>query len=263
MAPASSQAVATRKPDKPQATISPAPQVVATPNTPTQAPETVAPPTPLHAPLPPIAATGSFYLVQMGPIASSDRASEIAGQLTLAGFAARTTRREEPQLFRVVTDPLLQEVAERSAVALAQQGYHPAVNILADGRAQLDFGVFPSEEGVAAFAQRVRKVGFNAQVTREGGTFYMITLGPYQQPAVVAIASVVANLGASIQVSPPGKQTYGSEISAVVRGERCPAVSKATALTASLAPGNEKRGPVAFRQVPSLAAIAENCPSVP
>jgi LysM repeat protein len=198
------QAVAPQNVDKTQATVPPPGQAVATPNTPPSAPAAVAPPTPPPAsiPLPPISETGSSYLVQIGPIASSDRASEIAGQLTLAGFAARTTRRDEPQLFRVVSAPLLREVAERRAVALAQQGYHPGVNILADGRAQLDFGRFPSEEGATAYAQQVRRVGFNAQVTREGGTFYTITLGPYQQPAVDAITGVVASFGANIQVSP-------------------------------------------------------------
>jgi len=195
-------ALSAQKPDQPQATVPPPPQAVATPKGPPPAPGAVVPTAPASVPLPPISETGSFYLVQIGPIASSERASEIAGQLTLAGFAARTTRRDEPQLFRVGTGPLLREVAERRAVVLAQQGYHPNVNVLADGRAQLDFGTFPSEEGAAAFAKQVRRVGFNAQVIREGGTFYLIALGPYQQPAVDAISSVVANFGARIQVTP-------------------------------------------------------------
>ncbi len=194
------QAVAT-----PPAPAAPPPQAVATPPPPTPpVPAPVAPtpvPAPALVPLPPLSATGSFYTVQIGPIGDPDRASEIAGELTLGGFVPRTSRREEPVRYRVVTDPLLREIAERRATALAQQDFRPGVRLLAGGLAQLDFGVFPSQEGAAALAKRVRTIGYSANVAREGGSFYAITLGPHQRPAVDAIAKIIARFTVGIIVT--------------------------------------------------------------
>lgn len=181
------------------------PKTATTPPGPT-APEPVAAPKPVPAPKPAPAPAPlqpvSFYLVQVGPIASADRAAEIAGELTLGGFAASTSRREEPQLFRVVTGPMLREAAERRATTLGQQGFHPTIQLLSNARAKLDFGTFPSQEGAEAFAKRLRTLGANALVVREGGTSYLITLGPYQKPAVDAITNIVAHFETTVNVTP-------------------------------------------------------------
>ncbi len=188
----------------PQATATPPPQAAATPQaTGAPAPGAVAPaPVPAPVRLPPLSPTGSFYLVQIGPIVDADRASEIVGELTLGGFVPSTGRREEPQRFRVVSDPLLRAVAERRAAVLAQQGFQSGVRILTGGLAQLDFGAFPSQEGAEAVAKRVRTLGYTAKVAREGGSFYIVTLGPYQQPAVDAISKIIARFAAGIVVTP-------------------------------------------------------------
>ncbi len=187
------------------APAAPPPQAVATPSPP--APPVTAPvaPTPAPAPasvsLPPLSATGSFYTVQIGPIGDPDRASEIAGELTLGGFVPRTSRREEPVRYRVVTDPLLREIAQRRAAALAQQDFRAGVRLLSGGLAQLDFGAFPSQEGADALAKRVRTIGYTANVAREGGSFYVITLGPHQRPAVDEIAKIIARFTVGISVT--------------------------------------------------------------
>ncbi len=103
--------------------------------------------------------------------------------------------------YRVVTDPLLREIAERRAAALAQQDFRAGVRLLAGGLAQLDFGVFPSQEGADALAKRVRTIGYSANVAREGGSFYAITLGPHQRPAVDAIAKIIARFTVGITVT--------------------------------------------------------------
>ncbi len=181
--------------------VSPNPPLQALPATrPPEAAAASPPPTPASAPA--RDENEPFLLVQVGPVASQELAAEIAGELTLGGFVPHTSRREEPSRFQVVTEPLPRTIADRRAAVLAQQGLRPSVRALTGGLAQLDFGAFPSGEAAEAVAKRVRTLGFSAIVAREGGTVYIITLGPYRQSAVESIARLISRFKAAVTVSP-------------------------------------------------------------
>jgi len=62
--------------------------------------------------------------------------------------------------------------------------------------------MFPSQDDGEAFAKRVRALGYAAQVAREGGPYYLITLGRYQQPAVDAIRKLIVRFAVGITVTP-------------------------------------------------------------
>ncbi len=178
------RATPTPAPVKPQPTATPAPLAV----TPTPTPE----PHDVNKPL---------YLVQVGRIRDSERASELAGRLTLAGYAASLNRGEEPVGFRVMSAPLPRNVAERRAATLEERGFRSRLQPLAAGLAQLEFGLFPSEQNAEALAKRIRTQGFDVTVVREGGLYYVIRLGPYGQSAVDAIVKIVSSFDAALAVS--------------------------------------------------------------
>ncbi len=175
-------------PVKPQVTPTPPPVAIAPTPTPTATPE----PQDVNKPL---------YSVQVGRIRDSERASELAGRLTLAGYAASLNRGEEPVGFRVMSAPLPRNVAERRAAVLEERGFRSRLHPLAAGLAQLEFGVFVTEPNAEALARRIRAQGFDATVVREGGLYYVIRLGPYGQSAVDAIVKIVSSFDTSLAVS--------------------------------------------------------------
>lgn len=190
------------------------PGATATPEAPTSTSQAPSPtPTPalrdVNAPL---------YIVQVGPISEAERAKAtgIAGVLTNAGFASQVSRRSEPELYRVLSDPLAPAAAERRASFLAQHGLQTSVRSLGGGPVQLDFGGFASREAAEALRRRVSSLGYGAQVTREGGTIYTITLGPHPQAGVDTIVKIMrSQFPAEIRVTvvraprPPSEQSAG------------------------------------------------------
>lgn len=148
-----------------------------------------------------------FYLVQVGPITDVGRVSEIAGELTLSGYAAAVSRRGDSQSFQVVSETLPQSVARRRAQALTALGFRSRLVSGARGVAQLEFGVFPSLEGAEALAGRIRTHGYRATVVRAAGSLYMITLGPYRQSVTDTIVKLIrsrfgAGLGVTVNAAP-------------------------------------------------------------
>lgn len=133
----------------------------------------------------------------MGPVTDRDRAAEIVRQLALAGFAAGVTNREEPgpPHFQVISETVPLAVAERRVIVLTQLGFHPKLRELAGGFAQLRFGAFASQREAEFLATRVRITGYSfAAAVREGGTVYVITLGPLRQDTVETIQAMLRSL---------------------------------------------------------------------
>ena len=151
-----------------------------------------APPAPVIAPTPnPVPNDeGPRYIVQVGPVAGEERATEIVRQLALAGFFARLASAQEPRPshYQVISETVPLAVAERRMVVLTQLGFRPQLRVLAGGFAQLRFGAFTSQQEAELLAERVRTTGYAfAAVVREGGTAYLITLGPHREDTVEAI----------------------------------------------------------------------------
>lgn len=143
-----------------------------------------------QAPTPSPYAQGRRYIIQVGPVADRDRATEIVRQLAFAGFDAGVTSREEPgpPHFQVISETVPLGVAERRVIALTHLGFRPQLRTLAGGFAQLLFGAFASQREAELLAERVRITGYAfAAVVREGGTVYVITLGPHRKDTVETI----------------------------------------------------------------------------
>ncbi|MGQ0550883.1 MAG: SPOR domain-containing protein [Armatimonadota bacterium] len=134
------------------------------------------------------------YIVQVGPVAGEERAAEIVRQLALAGFLARLANTQESGLsrYQVISETVPFAVAERRVIILTQLGFRPQLRMLAGGFAQLRFGAFTSQEEAELLAGRVRTTGYAfAAVVREGGTTYLITLGPHREDAVETIQALL------------------------------------------------------------------------
>lgn len=104
------------------------------------------------------------------------------------------TGREEPRSshFQVVSETVPLAVAERRVAVLTQLGFRPQMRTLAGGFAQLRFGVFASQQEAEVLATRVRATGYAfAAVVRDGGTVYVITLGPHRQDTVDLIQGML------------------------------------------------------------------------
>lgn len=144
----------------------------------------------VQVPTPPPTEQGPQFMVQVGPVADRDRAAEIVNHLALVGFAAAMLATEDsvPAHFVVISDTVPLAVAERRLIALTQLNFRPQLRTLASGYAQLRFGAFASQEEADRLARAVRITGFAfAAVVREGGTVYVVTLGPHRPEAVETI----------------------------------------------------------------------------
>ncbi len=129
-------------------------------------------------------------MVQVGPIAGEERAADIVRQLAVGGFLARLASIHEsgPSSYQVVSETVPLAVAERRMVVLTQLGFRPQLRVLAGGFAQMRFGAFASQQEAEVLAERVRTTGYAfAAVVREGGTTFLITLGPHREDTVEAI----------------------------------------------------------------------------
>ncbi len=151
---------------------------------------------------PPVDSNEPFFLVRIGPVSDTGRVSEIVGELTLSGYSAGVSRRDDPLSFQVVSDTLAREAAERRAQVLAGYGFRSRLIAVAGGLAQLEFGVFQSADAAEALASRIRTRGYHASVVREGGTGFVITAGPYRQTVANTIVRLIrSRFGAGLIVS--------------------------------------------------------------
>lgn len=178
----------------PRQTVGPLPTTGGTERGPEATPPASIPTNPapeiVQAPTPVPTEQGPQFMIQVGPIADRDRAAEIVNHLALIGLAAGMLVREEPvpPHFVVISDTVPLAVAERRAAALTQLGFHPQLRTLAGGYAQLRFGAFASQQEADRVARAVRITGFAfAAVVREGGTVYIITLGPLRSESVETV----------------------------------------------------------------------------
>lgn len=199
-------------PPAPRASALPTPQVrkplaqvIPTPPPPPQLPRATAVITPAPQatrPEPPVDLNEPFMVVRVGPIADAGRVSEIMGELTLAGYSASVSRRDEPASFHVVSEALARDAAERRAQVLFAYGFRSRINALAGGLAQLEFGTFSTADEAEVLASRIRTRGYHAMVAREGGVGYIITAGPYRQTVASAIVRIVrARFGSALGVT--------------------------------------------------------------
>ncbi|MGQ0551158.1 MAG: SPOR domain-containing protein [Armatimonadota bacterium] len=202
--PAPSPRVQTTPVPSPRAQTSPSPPPVAQPvPTPPQTPPRPGTPAPQATAVePPVDVNEPFLVVRIGPISDAGRVSEIMGELTLSGYSAGVSRRDEPVSFQVVSETLVREVAERRAQVLAGYGFRSRLIPVAGGLALLEFGAFQSAEPAEALASRIRSRGYYASVVREGGTGFLITAGPYRQTVANNIVRLIRNrFGAGLLVS--------------------------------------------------------------
>ncbi|MGQ0570199.1 MAG: SPOR domain-containing protein [Armatimonadota bacterium] len=137
-----------------------------------------------------------LYMVQVGPVSDQERAAEIVRELSLAGFdpAVNTIYGSSAPEFQVVSETISTSVAERRIAVLTALGFDPELRTFAGGLAQLRFGPFASRSAAEVLARRVRLTGYSyAAVVREGGTLYIVTLGPHSQAAVAAITGMLSS----------------------------------------------------------------------
>ena len=120
-------------------------------------------------------------MLRIGPVPGA-MATEIVGELTLAGIPAKVTVRDERRLFRVVSGPMSAEAARSVTAVLAGDGLPTSARALPDGSMQLDFGVYPTAAAAETVAGRARRQDVAASVVVEGGA--VITVGPHPQATI-------------------------------------------------------------------------------
>ncbi len=170
---------------------------------------TPAPATPIPTPAPrattveqPIDSNEPFLVVRIGPVPDTGRVSEIVTELTVSGYSAGVSRRDDPLSFQVASEILAREVAERRAQVLAGYGFRSRLIPVAGGLAQLEFGVFQSADAAEALASRIRTRGYHAGVVREGGAGFLITAGPYRLTVANTIVRLIrSRFGPTLIVS--------------------------------------------------------------
>ena len=166
----------------------PAPPVQAQPASPplTSLPVPTPRPTPAGGPAaaPP---SNHLYMVRIGPLTDRDRATAIAKQLSAGGFPQAQVSAQTG--YRVVSEPLPRQVAEKLAATLAARGLHTSTETLTGDTIQLVFGVFASQKDAATLSGRIAAAGYDAWI-REGPV-YTLRLGPYPQASLNAITGIV------------------------------------------------------------------------
>ena len=160
----------------PPSQMSPAP-----PTAPSPPPSAAAPASPV--PL----ATNRLYMVRIGPVSDSDRASTIAKQLSAAGFSQAEVSSQTG--YRVISEPLPRQEAESVVRALAARGMHGYLGPSTGDTVQIVFGAFTSQKDAEAWSSRITSAGYDAWV-REGPV-YTVRMGPYPSTSVTAITEVI------------------------------------------------------------------------
>jgi len=183
-----------------QTPLAPARRIPTPPqDSPTQAPSTQAIP-----PLSPNEEGGPLYMALIGSFADKDQAAELAAQFTLDGYNAQIITREsgESRRYVVVSEAISRKTAEARGDTLAAVGLKATIRDRGDGRVQLQFGVFPSVEGAGAVARQIRSHGYTAGIVIEGGTLYLIRVGPHRKPMVDALTARLARSAHTVTVAP-------------------------------------------------------------
>lgn len=117
----------------------------------------------------------SLATIQIGPVPGAV-ATEIVGELTLAGIPTRVTLQGGKGLYRVLSEPMGAMAAARLIPTLAHGGLSVRIRMLTEGTARLDFGVHPTEQVAESVADRARKFGIVVDTLVESGA--VIAVGP-------------------------------------------------------------------------------------
>jgi peptidyl-tRNA hydrolase len=127
-------------------------------------------------------------------------AARFAGQGYHTSVAARTS----PEAARhiVVSELLRREVAEQRARVLATAGTRPTIRVRDNELAQVVYGVFSGPEEADAAAQRIRRQGFTALAVVEGGTTYVVSVGPHAKARIDEVAGALSSALYVIEVEP-------------------------------------------------------------
>lgn len=150
---------------------------------------------PVAAPRPAAPTAGSaaaqpssrLYMIRIGPLTDRDRAMAVAKQLSAGGFPQAQVSAQTG--YRVLSEPLPRQVADKLAATLAARGFRSSREALTGDTVQLVFGAFVSLKDAEILSGRIAGAGYDAW-TRETPV-YTIHLGPHPGPAVTAISEIV------------------------------------------------------------------------
>jgi cell division protein FtsN len=140
----------------------------------------------------------------IGSFADKDQAAELAAQFTLDGYNAQIMTRESGESRRhvVVSETISRKTAEARADTLAAVGLKATIRDRGDGLVQLQFGVFPNAEEAGVVARRIRGHGYTAVIVIEGGTLYLIRVGPHRRSMVDALTTRLGRSAHTVTVAP-------------------------------------------------------------
>ena len=128
-----------------------------------------------------------LYMVRIGPLTDRDRATAIAKQLAAGGFPQAQVTAQTG--YRVLSEPLPRQAAEKLAATLAARGFRTSTDALTGDTVQLVFGVFASQKDAATLSGRIAAAGYDAWI-REAPV-YTVNLGPHPQATVTIITDMV------------------------------------------------------------------------
>ena len=131
--------------------------------------------------------SGRLYMVRIGPLTDRDRAMAIAKQLSAGGFPqAQVSAQTE---YRVLSEPLPRQVADKLAATLTARGFRPSKEALTGDTVQLVFGAFVSQKDAETLSGRIAAAGYDAWIREM--PVYTVHLGPHPQATVTRISDIV------------------------------------------------------------------------
>jgi cell division septation protein DedD len=137
---------------------------------------------------------GPTYVVRISALRSRGQALDVVSRLAARGYRAtiETVTSSEAVTYLVVSEPLPRTIAEKRAQALAAVGISTTVQDRDGERVQLVFGRFGTPEDSDAAARRIRQRGYTALTLIEGGTTYVVHIGPYEKAQVDEVAGLLS-----------------------------------------------------------------------
>jgi hypothetical protein len=155
-----------------------------------------------YVPPPPI--QGPKYVVRVSAIRDLTRAEEIVARMARGGFRAtiETSVSGEAARHLVVSEPLPRSTAVSRAQALAAVGIATTMRDRDGDRVQLVFGVFAGPDEADAAARRVRRRGYPAVAVIEGGTTYIVHVGPHEKEQMEDVLALLSSGLHVVDVAP-------------------------------------------------------------
>jgi hypothetical protein len=148
------------------------------------------------APQIPPPAPSRLYAIRIGPVSDRDRAAAIAKQLSSGGFAQAQIDTQTG--YRVISEPLPRQEAERLLTALAGRGIHGYLGPAEGATVQVVFGTVTIQRDAEALSARVTAAGYDAWI-REA-TVYIVHVWPYPSDAVTKITDLVKGVASEAAV---------------------------------------------------------------